>query len=71
MRHLTGEATTDKLLLGDAEFKMIPARPLQTTPFAALRTCHPAEGRSTVYFLLSQARCKPRPSLRMACHPEA
>jgi hypothetical protein len=45
----------------------------QTTPFAAIKACHPAEGRSTVYFLLSHARSKPRPSLRSrrATQPKA
>ena len=38
----TGEATTGKLPLGDAKFKMFLARPQQTTPFAALRACHTA-----------------------------
>ena len=40
--HLTGEATTDNLPSGTAKFKMSLARPQQTTPFAALRACHPA-----------------------------
>jgi len=42
MRLLTGKTTTDKLPLGDAKFKISLARPQQTTPFAALRACHPA-----------------------------
>jgi hypothetical protein len=50
MRHLTGETTTDKLLLGDAEFKMIPARPQQTTPSFAQDV---PPSRRPLYCLLS------------------
>jgi hypothetical protein len=38
----SGEATTEKLLSGDSNFKMSLVCPQQTTPFAAFRACHPA-----------------------------